>query len=339
MPKIWYRSKRFGVEAQKIIDLADQTLIQYSNDGYVLTLRQLYYWFVSHVPGFPNSINSYKKFGTIINDARMAGLLDWDAIEDRTRNLKKMLAYDTVDAWVDYAARVSQYPLWDDQPQYVEVWVEKDALLGVIQRAADPLRVPYFSCRGYTSQSEMWGASQRIHKKLIEGKEVTILHFGDHDPSGMDMTRDIRDRLEYFIQVDELRRQYQLAGFDSEKTPTKEEWTDLHRLVGEIMNFSVERMALNWDQVQEYDPPPNPAKLGDSRSTGYIREFGSNSWELDALEPQVIGDLITNAVTDRIEWDLWDAARNREADQQNQIQWVADHWEDVSAIMPALEDL
>jgi DNA repair exonuclease SbcCD nuclease subunit len=76
------------------------------------------------------------------------------------------------------------------------------------------------------------------------------------------MTRDIRDRLELFA-----------SGHLG--------WTDANRI-------SVERIALNWDQVEQYSPPPNPAKLTDSRGAGYVACTATSSWELDALEPTVL---------------------------------------------------
>lgn len=146
-----------------------------------------------------------------------------------------------------------------DQDDYVEVWVEKDALVGVIERACEPLDISYLSCRGYVSQSAMWRAAMRFRRKEQNGQGTIMLHLGDHDPSGIDMTRDIQDRL---------------AMFGSE--------------------VLVKRIALSMKQVKKYKPPPNPAKTTDSRYESYIEKYGEDSWELDALDPRVINDLITN---------------------------------------------
>jgi hypothetical protein len=158
------------------------------------------------------------------------------------------------------AARSFALDKWAKQPTRIEVWVEKEALAGVVGQAADRHDVPWFSCRGYVSQSELWAAGARLKGYIAKGQNVVVLHLGDHDPSGIDMTRDIKDRLELFIETDWLY----------------EEMTVNKATVGEIradmvvrcegrLPLEVRRIALNMDQVEEYDPPPNPAKLTDSR--------------------------------------------------------------------------
>jgi len=158
---------------------------------------------------------------------------------------------------VDACARQFRIDKWATQPRRIEVWIEKDALVGVIEGVCTELDVPYFSCRGYTSQSEMWVGAQRLAAHWRKAKQnPLILHFGDHDPSGIDMTRDIQARLQEFS--------FGTAGHPLE----------------------LRRLALNMDQVELYGPPPNPAKLTDSRCEAYMEEHGNESWELDALEPR-----------------------------------------------------
>jgi hypothetical protein len=259
-----YVDKTFSRSSQDLIDQANEIIEEYQAQGYSLTLRQLYYQFVAR--GLvPNAQLQYKRIGSVINDARLAGLIDWTAIEDRTRNLVALSHWSSPTEIVRAAVESYQRDHWEDQPHHVEVWIEKDALTGVIADICDDLDVAYFSCRGYTSQSEMWVAGQRLRRqarRFGNTKPVTIFHLGDHDPSGLDMTRDIQDRLDMFT-----------GG-----------------------RVKVERIALNMDQVRQYNPPPNPAKLTDSRVGPYIEEFGDESWELDALEPRVMTDLIETAV-------------------------------------------
>lgn len=104
----------------------------------------------------PNTMKSYKSFGSIINDARLAGLLDWDAIEDATRNLMSIQTWDTQKAGLMDRSKDFCYDWWLTQPVRIEVWVEKEALISVVSKAANKYRVPYFACRGYASQSEVW---------------------------------------------------------------------------------------------------------------------------------------------------------------------------------------
>ena len=172
MPKIEYKSIKFQQKSLELIRLVNQVVEEYQAQGYELTLRQAYYQLVAR--GYiPNNERSYKNIGNLINDGRLAGLIDWHSITDRTRNLRSNSHWDNP-ADVIASARYS-YLLnkWDGQPNYVEVWVEKDALVDIVGQACRPLDTPYFSCRGYTSQSEMWSAAQRFISQDYRDNRVT----------------------------------------------------------------------------------------------------------------------------------------------------------------------
>ena len=288
MPKILYIKKRFSQASLNIIANANAIITASSQQGYKLTLRQLYYQFVSR-DLIPNQQKAYKRLGSIINDARLAGLIDWDAIEDRTRNVRSLAHWDSPGDIVSACAKQFRYDKWASQEYRPEVFIEKDALVGVIQGVCNDLDVSYFSCRGYTSQSEMWAAGQRLIEIAENGQIPVILHLGDHDPSGCDMTRDIVDRLNLFVGN----------------------------------KIDVRRLALNFDQVQEYNPPPNFAKQDDSRYQGYAVQFGDESWELDALEPAVISDLIRDAVLSLRDEDKWEEEVEREREAREKLWDVA----------------
>lgn len=159
--KICYIEKSFAAKSVKVIDLCNGIIAEYTKQGYSLTLRQLYYQLVArgHIG---NRTTEYKRLGSIVNDARLAGLIDWDAIEDRTRNVKTIASWTSPQEIVDACADSFAYDHWADQPCHVEVWVEKEALAGVIDRAATRLDVPHLSCRGYMSQSEQHAAGRRF---------------------------------------------------------------------------------------------------------------------------------------------------------------------------------
>lgn len=299
-PMIQYRDIKIGLKALAIVEQANEIAETYAAGGDSLTLRQLYYRFVAggHLE---NKDTEYKRLGSIINDARYAGLFDWGHITDRTRNVRGGDGEDTdprtvVEDLGFFAA------IWEGQPERVEVWVEKDALVDVVGRAANPLRTPYFSCRGYTSASEVWAAAQRIEGYFDAGAEhVTVLHLGDHDPSGIDMTRDITARLELFLEGD---------GYDP----------------GQL---EVDRIALNMPQVRQYDPPPNPAKITDSRARGYIAQFGQSSWELDALEPAVLRQLISDHIRPLIDEEKWAARIAFQNDGQATLTAFSEHYDEI----------
>ncbi len=270
MPRITYQPKTFRPATQRIIDIANRICAEYAEQGFDLTLRQLYYQFVAR-DLLPNKQSEYSRLGSIVNDARLAGEMDWDYIVDRTRNLRDLAHWDSPSHIIDAVAAQYRTHRWANQPHRVEVWVEKDALIGVIAKAAEAEDVPYFSCRGYTSQSELWGAAQRMIRYEQAGQKPVVIHLGDHDPSGVDMTRDIADRMALFGA-----------------------------------SVRVDRIALNMDQVTHYNPPPNPAKLTDSRAGGYISRYGSSSWELDALDPTTLDRLIRSTVGQYRDQDQWD---------------------------------
>lgn len=290
--KIKYKDFRLSASSRALVEQCNEIIDDYTAQGFMLTLRQLYYQLVSR-DLIPNTERSYKRVGSIINDARLAGLIDWSAIEDRTRNVRRLSHWDNPADIVETVAKQFRVDMWVGQTYRPEVWIEKDALVGVIEGICHRYDVPFFSCRGYTSQSEMWGASQRMIEHA-EGEQVPyILHFGDHDPSGKDMSRDITDRLNMFIG----------AG-----------------------GLEFKRMALNMDQITQYKPPPNPAKLTDARAAGYIAEFGNSSWELDALEPRVISDLIEGSLDDLIDRPVWNR-REREIKKGRQtLQTISDNY-------------
>lgn len=291
-------TKTFRADTQVVIDQADEIIRDYQSQGYTLTLRQLYYQFVSK-DLIPNHDKEYKRLGNIITDARMAGLISWDAIEDRGRGMKGWLIEEDIDEILRDLPYSYAADHWADQDRYIEVWVEKDALSSVVAQAVRPYRVGYMACKGYLSASEAYRAGKRMEEAKAAGKEPLVIHLGDHDPSGLDMTRDNATRLETFSW----------------------DWVE------------VERIALNRDQIDEFNPPPNPAKITDSRAEGYIREHGRTSWELDALPPNVLERLIQDAIKPHIDPEPWAAAQERERHNRAMLRGVRERWDDIVALL------
>ncbi len=200
MPCECYVEKDFQPQTMAVIRQIRDIVQEYMEGGYTLTLRQLYYQFVAR-DLLENSQRSYNRLGRILSDARMAGLVDWEAIEDRTRYLRSMQHWGSPANLVAQMALRFREDHWKHQPTRIEVWVEKEALVGVFDRVCAELDTPLFACRGYPSQSELWSAARnRFIRYLQAGQNTLILHFGDHDPSGIDMTRDLQDRLDMFME-------------------------------------------------------------------------------------------------------------------------------------------
>ena len=279
-------TKSFRAASLKRIDQVNEIIADYQRQGYSLTLRQLYYQLVSR-DLIPNKQNEYSKLSALVTDARRSGLIDWDAIEDRTRYLREYSALSGINEAIRQAAYQYSIDLWEGQSCYVEVWVEKDALIDIVEKACNKYRVPFFSCRGFTSDSEIYKAGQRMRQIYVDGKDIILLHLGDHDPSGCEMSKDIQRRVELF-------------GGLSDK-------------------IDFQRIALNMDQIEEFNPPPNPAKETDTRASAYIEKYGPISWELDALDPATLTRLIQTTIEKYLDLDLFCERMTREEAEQEKL--------------------
>jgi hypothetical protein len=291
-----FENIKFKSSTLDVIQKANEIIEEYQADGFDLTLRQLYYQFVSR-DLIPNSQKSYNRLGDIISNARLNGDIDWGAIKDRTRQLKENLHFDNPSDAIENIAGWYKIDTRADQDTHIECWVEKEALVGVVERACRKLDIPFFACRGYVSQTAMYEAAKRFQDiSDYDYKNIVILHLGDHDPSGIDMTRDIAERLNLTFG-----------------TPVE-----------------IKRIALNMAQIDEYNPPPNPAKLTDSRVGGYLKKYGQQSWELDALDPKTITTLIekeSNKYTDIAKRNRLISKLNQ---QKNLLIKCSENWEDIT---------
>lgn len=296
MTLIKYENHNFKSDTLEVIGHANKIIESYESRGYNLTLRQLYYQFVSQAL-IPNSQREYKRLGDIISKGRRAGLISWKAIVDRTRGLKVDPANESASELIEESVYTFALNPWHKQKSYVEVWFEKDALMGVFDKATRRFRVPYFSCRGYTSDSEIWNAAMRLRNRSMRDQEVHVIHFGDHDPSGIDMTRDIIERLALFAE----------------------------------RPIDVRRLALNMNQIDEFNPPPNPAKETDSRYVEYHKKYGYSSWELDALKPETLCEITEREVRKFIDMDEWNESLREEDDEKRALSAIAENWEQVKA--------
>lgn len=324
MPLIQYKAIDFSEERIELIAKANLVIAKYLKQGFDLTLRQLYYVFVGNKwfpedwryvrindkqwkkdpNGTMNATPNYNALGKLISDGRMAGMIDWDSIVDRTRASMANQHWQRPSQILEATMNTYAIDKWDAQSNYVEVWVEKEALENVLMKACRPLDVRFFACKGYTSQSAMWEASQRLITQASEGKEVHIIHLGDHDPSGIDMSRDIFERLHLFVNHTQMN--------------------------GRV---NVHRIALNMGQVTEYNLPPDPAKVTDSRFRSYQATYGDESWELDALEPTILVDLIRARVKSLRDDRLWEDALATEKKGKDTLQYLCQYFPDVVAFL------
>lgn len=304
VPKVFTMAHR--VEIRR----AREIISEFARQGFrALTLRSIYYQFVAR-DYIENNFQSYKRLADILNCARLAGEIDWSSITDNVRNLDTPSAWDDGVDMMNSAASWFRRNPWEDRDVRIEVWVEKDAVVGFVQPVTRRYRVPLFACRGYTSQSEAYSAGKRIGRYIAEGKRVLVLHLGDHDPSGIDMSRDNEQRLRMFSGTED----------DSD--------------------FEFRRIALNWDQIQQYNPPANFAKITDSRARGpggYIATYGEDSYELDALSPTAIDEIITANIEPEVDQESWDAVMAEEAATQGELETLRDHYASLHRQKPWLK--
>lgn len=293
MSYVCYIEKNFNAANSNLIDYMNVVIRDYQRQGYDLTVRQLYYQLVAR-DVIPNNLQEYKRIAGIINDAKLAGLIDWDAIVDRTREFITQPHWTSGAEIVDACVRSYNQDRWVDQDVRIWVIVEKEALVGVLDRTCKKYDVPLLAARGYPSGTVLREfAEEQLLPAIREDKGIVILHLGDHDPSGIDMTRDLEDRLSLFT----------------------------HGMVG---NGEISRIALTMDQVEEVRPPENPAKITDSRVGEYRKRYGSSSWELDALSPSYLNNLLEEHITAQIDENVWQ-------DTQDEVDDVKARLSDMAA--------
>ena len=279
-----YQKIQIRQKGLELIGHVNGVIDEYQAAGHSLTLRQIYYQLVAKAI-IENTMKSYKSFGNHVKNGRLTGHIDWEAIEDRTRMVRIPPAWNSPAEILEVAAKQYQRNLWETQENYLEIWVEKNAQIVIVESAANRFNCPCFACIGYSSVTAMHGAAMRFIEKTEQGKDCILIYLGDHDPSGMNMTQDIRERL---------------AGFHA--------------------NVDVRRIALNRDQIDFYKPPPYPAKITDTRAKEYIAKHGEYSWELDALKPDVIDTLIADAIKMNLDQKRFDQAIERQESERQALQ-------------------
>jgi hypothetical protein len=295
MAKIRFREVKLSQANQERLHTINEIIEEYQDQDLVLTLRQLYYQLVSR-DIIPNKQNEYAKLSTLLKEGRMGGIVDWDAIEDRLRQPYTPSSFNSPKEILQTALNQYMCPRMEGQENYIEVWVEKDALSGVLKRVTSLYHIPILVNRGYSSASAMFDSYERFAPAIEKGRKCTVLYLGDFDPSGMDMIRDIRERIREFLIKDYID--------DIETDEQKEEDIDVRVKQLSIWfnnHFEIVPIALTEEQIQEYDPPENPAKRTDPRAAKFIEKHGSSSWEVDALRPEVLNQVLTDAIVERID--------------------------------------
>ena len=283
-----YEEHKFKAKNLKKIERINNIIGEYR--GRDLTLRQMFYQLVAR--GFiENTKNEYEKLSDLIANARYAGLIDWNAIKDKTRAYYGSSRYNSTPAQsIESTAKYFSLDYWTNQPVYLEVWCEKDAMIDIVASGCRDTETPYFSTRGYCSASSLYRAAQHFIDRN-DCKERHIIYLGDHDPSGKDMPRYIAEK-------------FKLFGASVEIHP----------------------IALTMEQIQQFNPPPSYVKATDTRKTGYIEKYGDTCWELDALPVGYVEELVDSAIRPYIDEKILAETLALEAEQRRELKFVADNY-------------
>jgi hypothetical protein len=295
------------------LEEVNKIIADYKEQGFSLTLRQLYYQLVTKNI-IANNDREYDKLSSLLTKGRMGGMVDWDGLADRLRVPRILYHNADVPNAIEEAANNYALDRQKGQKNYIELWVEKDALSNVLQVKTDYYVVRLMVNRGYSSTTAMFDAYSRIRLQLENGKDAHILYLGDHDPSGLDMVRDIYERLLVMLGNKYTRKFYNLASEHEDELYEKYQMDDRAKddegffdnvRAYCLEHFKIQHIGLTTEQVKQYDPPPNPAKLSDPRAEWYISKFGPTSWEVDALNPTILHQLIDTAIESLIDMKLF----------------------------------
>ena len=246
---------------QKTLDLIEAAEAILA-EGRPMTVRQVFYQLVSRQV-IKNNRGQYQAVSNALADARREGIIPWDWIEDRLRRPRQVSMWTGLSAFAETCRRSYRLDVWPSQPRYLEIWLEKDALSGIFEDVLNPYGVTLNVGRGYDGWSSIHNAAVRF---MDRAEDVTVLYFGDFDPSGEDMVRSLAERLE-----------------DQGARP-------------EII-----KSALTRDDIRRYDLPPDFTKKTDTRSAAFVAKHGDISVELDALPPDVLRARLIHEVESRMD--------------------------------------
>jgi hypothetical protein len=226
-----------------------------------MTVRQVFYRLVS-AGVIAKTENEYKNtVGRLLTEMRLTGDIPYGWIADNTRWMRKPDTHSGLEAIQEHAARTYRRSIWDNQDCYVEVWLEKDALAGVLMDVTEPWDVPLMVTRGYPSLSYVHEAAEAIEAK---GKPSFLYYFGDYDPSGLDINRVVETRLRKFAPDADI---------------------------------TFNRVAVIEEQIVTMRLPTRPTKMTDSRS----KCFGRESVEVDAIPPKTLKAIAEECITGHID--------------------------------------
>jgi hypothetical protein len=248
------------------MDQRAEFLIDYAKAHGPVTVRQLYYQAEVHdVPGIGKDENGYAKVQRQVLQLRRDGRLPYWCISDATRWMRKPRTHDSIESALNEAAKSYRRNLWLHSEHQIEVWLEKDALAGVVYPVTAACDVPLMVSRGYTSETFAYEAVEGY----ASDRRHTILALYDYDRSGHDAAASLREKVQRF--ADEM---------------------------GKRVDFKL--LGLHGRQVREWGLPTRPHK----RATTADRKWpDAVACELDAMPPDDLRALVRDAIEEYLPAD------------------------------------
>ncbi len=244
-----------------------------------MTVRQVYYQLVSRLV-IENTRSQYQAVSNALVDARKNGEIPWMWIEDRLRRPRKVRMWSDLTDFSETVKRAYRRDVWDTQPGYLEAWLEKDALSGIFENILDTYGIILNVGRGYDGWDSLHNAAERYRIR----DSVTVLYFGDFDPSGEDMVRSLRERLGFFGCLPDIVK-----------------------------------CALTAEDVRTYQLPSNFTKPTDRRSQAFVDKYGDVAVELDALPLNILQEKLVLAIETRMDLDALNEVKQVEEHEVNRL--------------------
>jgi hypothetical protein len=264
-----------------------------------ITERQAYYRLISsrainqghwHKHGDPARprVDVYQAMTRLLKWMRIDEFLPWEAIIDETRVLTAKVGYESAQEFIqrelDYLLSGYSRCVASDQPNHIEIWIEKQALLRLVEPVADKYCRRVLCCRGYNSVSFQADFYHRMEDAKAAGLRPVVLYFGDWDPSGLNMV---------YSAMQTLKEELGLAGVD------------------------YYRCGINPEHFAGLEADPVPLKASDRRAKKFIEQHGLTCYELDAFHPVELQNLVEGSI--RRFTDLTAVACNQAREKADQI--------------------
>lgn len=273
--------------------------IEVLTEHHHMTVRQVYYQLVARQI-IENSRSAYQAISKLLVKARQDGLIAWGWIEDRLRRPRTVSMWSNLSDFAETAKRAYKRDVWATQPNYIEVWLEKDALSGIFENVLATYGITLNVGRGFDGWTSIKDAALRYELKASretatieelsakrykqKNRQVTILYFGDFDPSGEDMARSLKERIAFFGVYPKLIK-----------------------------------CALTKDDIERYKLPPDFAKKTDSRAKKFIAKHGDVSVELDALPVNVLRERLISEIENIMDMEELQSVFEIEAQEKKRL--------------------